>query len=53
MIDNDEFYWMSLAKEYDLKVDSIKIIYATWNPDEYESFGDYVEAIKKDAGLVA
>lgn len=50
--DTDETYWETLANSYDLPVQIIQQLYAIWDRNEYEKFYDFVQEMKKDAGLL-
>lgn len=50
--DNNEDYWESLAKQYNLPVEGIIAIYSVWDSRAQPSFGAFVEEMKKEAELI-
>ena len=52
LTDNDESYMETLADSYGIPVEVFKQVYAIWDSGEYPKLYDFVQEIKKDAGIV-
>ena len=50
-MDNDATYWEAMADLYKLTPELVELLYSDWDRQEYHKFSDYVEFMKKNAGL--
>lgn len=47
--DMDEAHWECLAESYEITVEAVKAIYAIWHSSDHQSFGTFVEEMKREA----